>query len=259
MSSVISPEEIPTVFDLYTDKVLDDDPESEPFYPYSEPLNKRDITKLKVDMIVNAANRSLLGGGGVDGAIHRAAGPDLLEECKTLGGAATGQTKVTHGYNLPARLVAHTVGPIYSSDEAGRSEDLLSSCYFSSLDMCSGHGGGSIGFSSISTGVYGYPIRDATHVALDTVRQFLETDRRITRVIFVVFSERDRNVYQGIMPLYFPGPSFKGVTIGQVSGPAAETINASQNGVPSHSQSAGGVASSSQTVRDDGTEVEEGS
>nr|ODN90325.1 LRP16 family protein [Cryptococcus depauperatus CBS 7855] len=164
-----------------------------------------DITKLKADMIVNAANSSLLGGGGVDGAIHSAAGPRLLRECERLGGAKTGETKVTMGYNLPSVRVAHTVGPIYARYEPKEAERLLKSCYDSCLSLCREHGGGVIGFSSISTGVYGYPIREATHVALSATRAFLEKDTSISRVIYVVFSQRDQDVYQELAPIYFPG------------------------------------------------------
>ncbi|WVR03741.1 hypothetical protein IAU60_000736 [Kwoniella sp. DSM 27419] len=206
------PTDIPTLAELYASG---DIPKSEvtPKAPYDEALNKRvsiwrgDITELKADMIVNAANSSLLGGGGVDGAIHRAAGSDLVKECRTLGGAKTGETKVTKGYKLPATWVAHTVGPVYSSSRAEQSAQALESCYATSLALCADKGGGTIGFSSISTGVYGYPIKDATKVALATTRKFLEKDQSVTPVIYVVFSARDEEVYRSLAPEYFPGPN----------------------------------------------------
>ncbi|WVQ93506.1 hypothetical protein IAU59_000580 [Kwoniella sp. CBS 9459] len=214
-NNITAVQDIPTLADLYANghiPVLDEKVEPETEYRIAEDLNKRisiwrgDITKLKADMIVNAANSSLLGGGGVDGAIHRAAGPELLEECETLGGAETGETKVTKGYELPAKWVAHTVGPIYKSSRAERCAEQLESCYHTSLAHCTEKGGGSIGFSSISTGVYGYPIKDATAIALETTRKYLEKDESITRVIYVVFSARDEDVYRNLIGYYFPGP-----------------------------------------------------
>ncbi|WWC88075.1 uncharacterized protein L201_002979 [Kwoniella dendrophila CBS 6074] len=207
-----SPSDIPTLADLYSSgEVVAGDGEVK--YNHDEVLNKRvsiwrgDITKLKADMIVNAANSSLLGGGGVDGAIHRAAGPELLDECKGLGGAETGETKVTRGYELPSKYVAHTVGPIYSSKHKEKCQNQLQSCYESSLNLCKKYDGGVIGFSSISTGVYGYPIKDATEIAIKTTRKFLENDQSVTRVIYVVFSKKDEEVYKSVIPNYFPPPS----------------------------------------------------
>jgi O-acetyl-ADP-ribose deacetylase (regulator of RNase III) len=153
-----------------------------------------DITKLDVDAIVNAANRSLLGGGGVDGAIHRAAGPNLLEECMQLGGCNTGEAKITKGYNLKARHIIHTVGPVYS----GKAEDgrLLAQCYFNSLRLASQNNLKSIAFPAISCGVYGYPIKDACKIAIYTVRKYLEDGKSpVTRVIFILFSPEDRDIY----------------------------------------------------------------
>lgn len=154
-----------------------------------------DITKLDVDAIVNAANRSLLGGGGVDGAIHRAAGPKLLEECRKLGGCNTGEAKITKGYNLKAGYVIHTVGPVYS----GKAEDseLLSQCYFNSLQLASQNSLYSIAFPAISCGVYGYPIHDACRIAIDTVCSFLKDGKgSVTKVIFILFSPKDYNIYE---------------------------------------------------------------
>jgi len=154
-----------------------------------------DITKLDVDAIVNAANRSLLGGGGVDGAIHRAAGPKLLEECRKLGGCNTGEAKITNGYNLKARHVIHTVGPVYS----GKPEDsrLLSQCYFNSLQLALQNNLYSIAFPAISCGVYGYPVDDACRIAIDTVRRFLKEKKgSVTKVIFILFSSKDYDIYE---------------------------------------------------------------
>ena len=157
-------------------------------------LVKGDITHQEVDAIVNAANPSLLGGGGVDGAIHRAAGPELLKECRTLGGCHTGDAKITKAYNLPAKYVIHTVGPIYRN--RGTEAALLASCYRKSMELAAGHGITSIAFPSISTGVYGYPIEDACPIALRTVAQALLHMPDIRQVEFVLFSEGDLAIYQ---------------------------------------------------------------
>src|SRR5881394_2537661 len=161
-------------------------------------LMEADITTLDVDAIVNAANTTLLGGGGVDGAIHRVAGPELLEECRGLGGCPTGEARITQGYRLPARYVIHTVGPVWSG--GGRSEPgLLRSCYRNSLKLALAHGIRSIAFPSISTGAYGYPIDRAARVAVATVRQTLGEPSPVELVRFVCFSVADLDVYRGLL------------------------------------------------------------
>jgi O-acetyl-ADP-ribose deacetylase len=151
-----------------------------------------DITRLDVDAIVNAANRSLLGGGGVDGAIHRAAGPKLLEECKTIGGCPTGEARITGGYNLKAKYVIHTVGPVYR----GVAEDrlLLTRCYQNSLDLAVKNDVHSIAFPAVSCGVYGYPMEEACAIALDTTITFLNKNETIQKVVFVLFSSGDYRI-----------------------------------------------------------------
>jgi len=154
-----------------------------------------DITTLDVDCIVNAANSSLLGGGGVDGAIHRAAGPDLLAECRLLGGCTTGQAKITGGYRLKAKHIIHTVGPVYRDGRHGEPE-LLADCYRNSLELAVRNNIRTIAFPSISTGVYGYPFDQACTVALDTIASFLSTDDQIQRVLLVCFSRTDYTRYK---------------------------------------------------------------
>ena len=154
-----------------------------------------DITTLKVDAVVNAANESLLGGGGVDGAIHEAAGPDLLEECRRLGGCPTGQAKITRGHKLPARSIIHTVGPIY--DGGGYDEaNLLASCYRESLRLAMEAGLNSIAFPCISTGVFGYPIEDACDVAIATVVEWMATNPLPESVTFCCFSDEGADIYR---------------------------------------------------------------
>lgn len=153
-----------------------------------------DITTLDVDAIVNAANNSLLGGGGVDGAIHHAAGPQLLAECRTLGGCATGDAKLTRGYNLPARYVIHTVGPVWHGGNRGEAE-LLQSAYRRCFDLAREQGITSIAFPAISCGVYGYPLQDAAQIALTVAREAADSEN-FKRIILVQFSEQALQVYQ---------------------------------------------------------------
>ena len=159
-------------------------------------LVQSDMTTLEVDAIVNAANQTLLGGGGVDGAIHRAAGPRLLVECALLGGCRTGEAKITKGYRLPARHVIHTVGPVWRGGQRGEPV-LLGNCYRNSLALAAGHGLTTIAFPSISTGVYHYPIGLACRIAIRTVTEFLKSDSSVETVTFVCFSAGDLACYGG--------------------------------------------------------------
>jgi len=156
-------------------------------------IRQGDITKLEVDAIVNAANRSLLGGGGVDGAIHRAAGPELLTECRSIGGCPTGEARITRGYNLPAGYVIHTVGPVFS----GKPQDsqLLTQCYLNSLKLAFDHNLTSIAFPAISCGVYGYPINEACKITIATTCNFLKAGSSLKKVIFILFSDENYNTY----------------------------------------------------------------
>jgi O-acetyl-ADP-ribose deacetylase (regulator of RNase III) len=161
-------------------------------------LHKGDITKLNVDAIVNAANTSLLGGGGVDGAIHRAAGPELLDYNRKLGGCRTGEAKISPGFNLPAKYVISTVGPVWSG--GNRNEDeLLANCYRNSLTVAAENSIRTIAFPSISTGVYRFPVDRASKIAVKEVKDFLEKNFSIEKVIFVCFDNRTYDVYKGIL------------------------------------------------------------
>ena len=161
-------------------------------------LIKGDITQLKVDAIVNAANRSLLGGGGVDGAIHRAAGPELLEACRKLNGCETGEAKITEGFQLPARYVIHTVGPVWNG--GGRNElEFLKNCYLRSLQLAEDHQLKTIAFPNISTGVYGFPKAKAAEIAIGAVHAFLEQPGSVEEVIFVVFDGENQSLYNNLL------------------------------------------------------------
>jgi len=164
-------------------------------------LYRGDITVLEGDAIVNAANQSLLGGGGIDGAIHRAAGPQLVEECRTLHGCPTGQAKITAGYRLPSKHVIHTVGPI------GENEEALRSCYENVLKIVKERHLRTVAICGISTGIYGYPVEKAARVALSTVRKWLqnaENRNSVDRILFVTFTARETEVYNNLMPVFFP-------------------------------------------------------
>ncbi|XP_070818690.1 ADP-ribose glycohydrolase MACROD1 isoform X1 [Chaetodon trifascialis] len=168
-------------------------------------LYSGDITKLEIDAIVNAANKTLLGGGGVDGAIHRAAGPMLKKECASLQGCETGEAKITCGYGLPAKYVIHTVGPIAQGGVGEVERKALRSCYKYSLKAATSNGARSVAFPCISTGIYGYPPEQAVHEALATVREYLDEHHdKLDRVIFCVFLPTDKELYLQNLPLYFP-------------------------------------------------------
>lgn len=165
-------------------------------------ITKGDITKVEADAVVNAANTSLLGGGGVDGAIHRAAGPELLEETRKIGGCPTGEARVSKGYRLPAEWVIHTVGPVWRGGNHGE-EELLAHCYRNSLQAAVDKGVKQIAFPSISTGAYGFPVERATEIALEETRAFLETESALDKVIFVCFGDEMYNTYLRVFERIF--------------------------------------------------------
>lgn len=159
---------------------------------------KGDITKLRVDAIVNAANKTLLGGGGVDGAIHRAAGRELFEECKTLNGCETGQSKITKGYNLPSKFVIHTVGPVWRGGK-NNEEELLKSCYLTSLNLAIKNNIKTIAYPAISCGIYGFPIDKAAKIAFETVKDFISQNDRIEKIIFIDINDKVINEYKKLV------------------------------------------------------------
>ena len=161
-------------------------------------LVRADITKLDIDAIVNAANRSLLGGGGVDGAIHRAAGPELLEECRKLNGCSIGDAKITKGYRLPAKYVIHTVGPVYGRDPV-KEEEQLRSCYLRSLSLAVANQCKTIAFPNISTGIFGYPKQKAAETAINAVKSFLEKNKSLEMVIFTCFDDENYSIYEKLL------------------------------------------------------------
>lgn len=159
---------------------------------------KGDITELRVDAIVNAANKTLLGGGGVDGAIHRAAGRELFEECKTLNGCETGQSKITKGYNLPSKFIIHTVGPVWRGGK-NNEEELLKSCYLTSLNLAIKNNIKTIAYPAISCGIYGFPIDKAAKIAFETVKDFISQNDRIEKIIFIDINDKVINEYKKLV------------------------------------------------------------
>lgn len=208
--AIITIDEIPTVSQLYQRKELESaileagDEAPTPNQSFNDKICviKADITKLEVDAIVNAANNSLLGGGGVDGAIHRAAGDELLFATRKLGGCDTGSAKITGAFKLPCKKVIHAVGPVYYHDAKTECEEDLASCYTTSLELAVQNGCKSIAFSALSTGVYGYPSSAAAEVAIQAVKAFLEGENgdSLEKVIFVTFMPKDVRAYNELLP-----------------------------------------------------------
>ncbi|KAI9710828.1 MAG: hypothetical protein M1828_002026 [Chrysothrix sp. TS-e1954] len=212
MADLTTLNEIPTLTSLYRNSHLRAPPSPTSFTPNKTfndkiAIIRTDITKLQVDSIVNAANESLLGGGGVDGAIHRAAGEELVEECETLDGCDTGSAKITDAYRLPCKKVVHAVGPVYSTTKRrGEHTSLLQGCYRTSLELAVKNNLKSIAFSALSTGVYGYPSLEAAQTATEEVRTFLESGKgdSLTSIIFCNFMEKDEKAYKEVLPKIFP-------------------------------------------------------
>ncbi|KAH8809133.1 hypothetical protein F5884DRAFT_858635 [Xylogone sp. PMI_703] len=214
--SVVSVSQIPTLSALYRSKKLSplaagthggvSVPQPSQTLNNQIGLIKGDITKLEVDAIVNAANSSLRGGGGVDGAIHAAAGHELLLECRKLGGCETGSAKITGGYKLPCKKIIHAVGPVFYDDEEEDCAKALAGCYKTGLQLAVENDCKSLAFSAISTGIYGYPNEAAAKIAIQTVRTFLESEDgpKLEKVIFCTFTQRDDDAYHKLLPAYFP-------------------------------------------------------
>lgn len=218
-SSILQLKDIPNLANVYTTSAPSPPStpcySSNPYYPSKVSLIRHDITTLAVSAIVNAANTYLLGGSGVDGAIHRAAGPGLLRECRTLKGCSTGSAKITSAYDLPCDYVIHAVGPVYG--KSGEQTELLQSCYTTALDLLVEKDGRSIAFSCISTGVYGYPSEEAAEEALEAVRKWLDEDEeragRLERIVFCCFLEKDERIYRRLLPQFFPPAEAAGESV----------------------------------------------
>ncbi|CAG8961725.1 hypothetical protein HYFRA_00006266 [Hymenoscyphus fraxineus] len=241
--SIISASQIPSVSLLYKSKKLvpSTSKPAEATPAPSQSLNNRiglikgDITLLAVDAIVNAANNSLLGGGGVDGAIHRAAGRNLYLECRKLDGCDTGSAKITNAYELPCKKVIHAVGPIYNDRDVEKSEEDLASCYTTSLELAVKNDCKTIAFSALSTGVYGYPSDDAAPVAIQAVKEFLEGEdgEKLEKVIFCTFTAKDVDAYNDWLPKFFPATEYDLSEEKEDDWEEVEAGESAENGPPS--------------------------
>lgn len=261
MAPTIPASDIPTLTKLYADKTLQ--PLSTPSkysanasYNTTIGLIRTDITTLKIDSIVNAANNSLLGGGGVDGAIHRAAGPDLYDECETLNGCDTGDAKITDGYDLPAKKVIHAVGPVYyTTKRQGKHETLLRGCYRRSLQLAEENNLTGIAFSALSTGVYGYPSDEAAEAAVSEVRNFMDEGnvKSLKYIVFCNFMAKDEKAYVEALPKYFP--PVDGDAEGSKSGDIVEAATQGTEGTDKANEltagAAGDVAKEAQAQKDE--------